>query len=120
VGKTSLRKALTGQPLDPSEKSTAGAQVTCALLRCEVDQVNSGWKVDDSGVSGWEEDAQRAYYETRLKSASGDVARFPNDPQASNIVSPTDNAGADEADGNEVQQDSDAVGVHDVADLSGA
>jgi GTPase SAR1 family protein len=70
VGKTSLRKALTGQPFKDDEESTAGAQVTCALVRVEASQAGSGWEVNESDISDWDEEAQLAYLQGRLGSDS--------------------------------------------------
>jgi GTPase SAR1 family protein len=53
VGKTSLRKALTGMQFNADELSTAGAQVTCALRRVEADQADGEWSVQDVSMSSW-------------------------------------------------------------------
>jgi GTPase SAR1 family protein len=54
VGKTSLRKALTGVGFDADEPSTAGVAVTCALRRVEADQADGEWSVHDVDRSSWE------------------------------------------------------------------
>jgi GTPase SAR1 family protein len=54
VGKTSLRKALTGVGFDADEQSTAGAAVTCALRRVEADQADGEWSVHDVDRSSLE------------------------------------------------------------------
>jgi tetratricopeptide (TPR) repeat protein len=54
VGKTSLRKALTGLQFDEGEASTAGAQVTCALRRVEAGQADGEWSVLHVDRSSWE------------------------------------------------------------------
>jgi GTPase SAR1 family protein len=54
VGKTSLRKALTGLQFNVDEPSTAGAQVTCALRRVEAEQADGEWSVHDVDRSSWE------------------------------------------------------------------
>jgi GTPase SAR1 family protein len=60
VGKTSLRRALTGQPFDAAEPSTAIAQVTCALQRVEMD---GDWTVHVGDRPSWEGEAELSYIE---------------------------------------------------------
>jgi GTPase SAR1 family protein len=70
VGKTSLRRALTGQPFDAAEPSTAIAQVTCALQRVETD---GDWTVHVGDRSSWQGKAELAYNQARYGDAHADA-----------------------------------------------
>jgi hypothetical protein len=65
VGKTSLRKALTGATFEANEPSTAGAHVTCALLRVEANQADGEWTIHEHGHSDCEGEAECAYIKGR-------------------------------------------------------
>ena len=83
TGKTSLRKALTDERFDTHESSTAGAQVTCAVDRVDVERADgtdgTGWTLHDIDKSGFTEEAELAYLESRFGSDNAAwAARFPS------------------------------------------
>ena len=91
AGKTSLRKALTGERFDTHESSTAGAQVTCALDRIDVERADgtdgTGWTLHQIDKSGFTEEAELAYLESRFGSdKTAWAARFPSTMSSTQAV----------------------------------
>jgi len=98
VGKTSLRKALTGLQFNADELSTAGAQVTCALRRVEADQADGEWSVQDVSMSSWEgqclSNAELAYITQRCGSDAAHAAAWAASMRRSTALGEQDDAAA--------------------------